>query len=329
MQAIGEHGWRFSEAETSALALEALLQDNGIRIASGSFLEEHILRVLHLTTPGVQGQLEDDVRPYFRSLLGVHEIARLVLAVRDHPAFPALLGHLRLLNEGNALQVTKSPGRDSATNKLFELVVATLAMQCGTVVDLDDPTASEGNNPDVLVTVSGRRWGIACKVLHSTHPEGFLDHLRKGVDQIEKSPATIGVVAFNLKNVLDHDALWPLAQISGSADLGPAAWPNRELAYAALEWQMDEIGRRLRAQVEDFPSELAKIFNGKKSVPAFLLWGHTATGVLVDGRPAPTSARRMVAVRAGAVDQMAAQFMECLYWAAFSDSPNRGPRPAV
>lgn len=329
MQSLGEQGWRFEAAETSALELESLLGSHGIVIEAGSYLEEHILRVLHLTNREGQAPLPDDVRPYFRSLLGVHELARLILGVRDHQSFPSIVGHLRLLNDGNALQTTKSSGRDSATNKVFELLVATLAMQCAEDVVLDDPHASEGDNPDVLATVANSRWGIACKVLHSTHPEGFLEHLRKGVDQIEKSSATVGVVAFNLKNVLDHDALWPLAPIEGREDLGPAAWPTVELAYSALEREMNEIGRRLATQVADFQSELEKIFKGKKSIPAFLLWGHTATGVLLEGRPTPTSARRMLAVRVRPVDPTAERFLECLYWAALSDSPGRGTRPSV
>jgi hypothetical protein len=47
----------------------------------------------------------------------------------------------------------------------------------------------QGVNPDVLATLAGRKWGIACKALHGTNPEGFLEHFRKGVDQIERSVA--------------------------------------------------------------------------------------------------------------------------------------------
>ena len=51
------------------------------------------------------------------------------------------------------LQTTAGPGTDSGANKLFELLVACFAMQCGTDVALDDPDSSKGDNPDVLVTV--------------------------------------------------------------------------------------------------------------------------------------------------------------------------------
>jgi hypothetical protein len=41
-------------------------------------------------------------------------------------------------------------------------------------VQLDDPVNSAGDNPDVIAMFDGIRWGIACKVLHGSHPQSIL-----------------------------------------------------------------------------------------------------------------------------------------------------------
>lgn len=326
---IAGPGWKYERASESAIALDALLRVHGLSIAAGSALESHILGAMRVVAAGERRQDEKDVRDDFRSLVGVHEIANLILSVKDHPSFPALLPHLELLNSGNALQMTKSHGADAATNKLFELFAATLAMHCGTAIEVDDPNYTDGKNPDVLFTAGGRRWGIACKVLHSTHPEGFLTHLKKGVAQIEDSPAECGIVMFNLKNVLRHDDIWPIVPLPEGSGTGLGAWPDPNMAFSFLFADMDEIGRRLSEQLTNAPHELDAIFKGRKSLPGFLLWGHCVSGVLLNQQPTPTSVRLLKAVRVGDIASSDARVLECLNWAAFHDSPVRGPRPQM
>ena len=164
-QAKVEHGWRYDAAGRAAFDLEALLKRHNITISSGSIFEKHVLSVLGLVELKNQSRpraIEEDLRPHYRTLIGVYEIATLLLAVQHSPQFSALVPHLRLLNDGAVLQNQPSPGRDDATNKLFELYMGAVALQCGEGVVLDDPTSSKGDNPDVLVTLGGRRWGIAC-----------------------------------------------------------------------------------------------------------------------------------------------------------------------
>jgi hypothetical protein len=326
-------GWPFERAEEVALALEELLAVHGIAINAGSALEGAILSAMQIAERKKRGFTvynSSDIRPDYRAMAGVHELSCLILAVKDHRSFPQLIPHLRLLNKGAALQNTKSRGNDDATNKLFELLVACLAMSFADDVQLDDPERCAGNNPDVLALIAGRLWGFACKALHSTHPEGFLDHLRKGIDQIERSPAEVGVVVFSLKNVLPHDDLWPLRPDASGTGMLPAAWPTAEHALGAMQYSSAEIGRRLNQAVAGLGAELASEFSGKKSIPAFLLWASSVTGVLLNGQPVPTILRMMTGVTTNGAPKLADQaVLESLNWAAFHDSPLRGPKPAL
>lgn len=304
-----------------------------MEITPGSHLEAAVLSAMQIAERKKVGYTVDadpDIRPQYRALAGVYELSSLILSTRAHPSFSQLLPHLRLLNDGSALQNTKSRGNDDSSNKLFELLVACLAMQLSEDVELDDPKASTGRNPDVLASIGEQRWGFACKVLHSTHPEGFLDHLRKGIDQIERSPAEVGIVVFSLKNVLPHDDLWPLVPDSSGTGLIPAAWPSPEMAQGALHYCANEIGRRLTKEIGNAGNALGVEFKDKKSVPAFLLWAPCTTGVLLEGRPVPTILRMMLGVSTGgplrAPDQ---DVLEDMNWAAYYGFPWRGPRPST
>jgi hypothetical protein len=325
-----EPGWRYEKAQQAALALDELLRLHRITIKPGSPLETHVLRVMKLTYDKEAGTASDDpdVRGTYRTLVGVHELASYILEVKESSSFPSLLPHLRLLNDGASLQNVPSGAGDQATNKLFELFVATLAIQCGSNVTLDDPYTATGDNPDVLATLGRRRWGIACKTLHGVHPEGFMRNLEKGLDQIENSPAEIGVVIFNLKNVLPHDRIWPLAPIPDSGnppDIGPAAWPDTADPYHILSDSLNNLGNTL---VSYLPSDhLDSLFRGRKSIPGFLLWAHFVSGVRIDGRPTPTSVRALNFRSVAPIPTEVNKVLSCLNWAAFLSSPMRGPRP--
>lgn len=181
---------------------------------------------------------------------------------------------------------------DQASDKLFELFVACLTLRCGTNVEVDDPVRSNGSNPDVLATIGGRRWGFACKALRSLHPEAIIDHIRKGVDQIERSPAELGVVVFSLKEVLDHERYWGI--------VNPDEWQlGAEPLYKCfrsgdepteqLKLEAQLIGRKI---VDSAGKEaIADLFKGKKARPAFLQWANVVAGVVVDGLPHPATLR--------------------------------------
>lgn len=119
-----EAGWRYDAAETSASQLEALLIRHGLRVQHGSPLEQDVLNVLQFVSQKRAGAVDpvtQDIRQPYRTLVGVHEFARLLLTIQNDPQFPVLLPHLELLNQGQVLQNCPSVSSDQAANKLFEL----------------------------------------------------------------------------------------------------------------------------------------------------------------------------------------------------------------
>src|SRR5689334_9030643 len=101
---------RDQSAADSAVAFETLLRQHGILVAHGSPLEQVILDVFAITY-GLTDE-ETDSAEFARSLAGFGGLARLVLRVQEHPSFPALLPHLRLLNDGEVRQTAWSPATD-------------------------------------------------------------------------------------------------------------------------------------------------------------------------------------------------------------------------
>jgi len=323
-------GWHYEDAEDAAIALEQLLTKYGISIQSGSPFEERVLAVMKLVGQKRtrSSSSDGDIRPAYRTLVGIHELATLILASDAFPSFHALIPHLRLLNQGSALQTIPSAGTDQATNKLFELFVGALAVQCGTDVLMDDPFTSKGDNPDVLATLGRRRWGLACKVLHGESPEGFIHHLEKGLDQIERSPAEVGAVIFNLKNIFPHEEIWPMAAIPNTdpPEDGPGIWSDARAPYEILMSTLEEVGDSLLSYLPQ--GYLDELFVGKKSIPGFLVWAHSVSGVSIDGRPTAASVRALNCKQVGAIPDDVRNVIKCLNWAAFTGAPDRGPRPS-
>jgi hypothetical protein len=115
---------------------------------------------------------------------------------------------------------------DPSADKIFELLIACYAMRIGTEVHLDPikaTAADQGRNPDVLATIGGRRWGFACKALHSAHPEAMYAHVEKAVQQIEDSEAELGAVVFSLRTQLDPAVIWPMVEPALLGDTSEAA----------------------------------------------------------------------------------------------------------
>jgi len=136
--------------------------------------------------------------------------AAKVLAVEDHPDFPTLIPHLRMLAQG-AVHLTQEPPADAdAYNKLVDIYWATLLMARGTRVLLDHPKNSKGDNPDVIALNHGKpARAYAFKTVRSPYTQSLLDHIGKGVGQIERCPALEGIVAVNLTPRLLDAGLWP------------------------------------------------------------------------------------------------------------------------
>jgi len=289
------HGWKASDATASAAAFEELLNRHNLMIERGSPLGDSILEVHRLLEDRTNTSIsptQPDFRHRYRVLAGFQEFASALLRIEKRAGFAALVPHLRLLKTGSALQNSQSIPRDQAANKLFELYMAALILPYADSIELDDPFHSQGTNPDILASMGGHLWGIACKVLHGKHPQGFCDRLLEGIQQVESSSAELGVVAFSIKNILPHDDLWPLTRISSTnPNLTASAYVSPQAAFAALFTFMKGVGHEFVGYLGE--TVVQSMFHKKKVLPGFLLWGSSPMAALIDGRPCGVNPRTL------------------------------------
>lgn len=295
----------FEEAMEHTYALERLLRDHGISIRQGSALEAAVLsvmRIVEMRTGRIKPDWSTDLRVEVARLIGLAEISTQILRVREHADFRQLVPHFHLLNEGQAIQVLPSQVTDQPTNKLFELLVGCWAMIAGgTGVELDDPRGgSEGKNPDVLFTLDNMRWACACKTLHADNPKTAFESLVSGVSQIERSPASRGVVILGAKNFLRFERYWPLlneAAWKRGAEPVYGCFSNIEEPCEALAADLSYMGSAIDHSGRLDAEAYSNAFSNSKIVPAVVLWGHIPVGVLgPEGTPAFSSIKRLVAV---------------------------------
>lgn len=146
-----------------------------------------------------------DLRPILGRAAGWIDFVKLLICAHREGRLAPFLAHLHLLNTAQGVaQSVRIPMSDEASNKLFELFIALACLPLSSDVILDNPHNAQGDNPDVLAVVDGRRWGFACKVLNGTSPLTMFERLEEGINQIEVSPADTGFVFFNFKNLIDH-----------------------------------------------------------------------------------------------------------------------------
>jgi hypothetical protein len=156
----------------------------------------------------------EDRRADIAKCASMADLMLKVIAVSDFDEFYKLRPHLELLlGDEPFVQHYFTPQHEGNPNKVFELYLGCLTLFVTKTVEMDDPhRSSGGTNPDIMSRFSNKRWGIACKVLHGTHPGGYYEHLEKAIDQIEKSGAERGIVMVGVKNLLPFDQLWPIAE---------------------------------------------------------------------------------------------------------------------
>lgn len=263
----------FGVVGTAVDEFEQVLKGHGLSIRTGSGLEHACLILKQLDTwrtellagAGVRGWA-GSVRE-LREAIGILNLVQLVLRHSNHPAFPQLLPHLVLLNEGQPAQTSKSLVTDDASNKIFELRLALACLDVGRDFDVEDPNASAGGaNPDVLCTMpDGRRWGLACKVLHSDNPLTLGDRFLDGVDQIERSPAELGIVVVSMKNLLPHDEVLPVT--GHDAEGAPIYGASQDVGVVTHSLSDFATQRVSRMQKERTPEALADRLRGKKALP--------------------------------------------------------------
>lgn len=239
-------------------SFEELMRENGISIPQNPQSGADMLSFWHLLKKVASGfsGTADEVRPQFTAAVASHDLAAKVLEVSQAPDFSQLLPHLELLNKG-AVHLTAEPAGNADTyNKLIELYWACLCMSLGRRVQLDHPQHATGTNPDVIVLddAGNPARAYAFKTIRSMHTESVYQHVLKGVDQIERSPAREGVVALHMTPRIAQASLWPTGGYY--TDWRPVA---REVA--------DELRKPLSAVINDNgQSEIDAKFEGKKAV---------------------------------------------------------------
>ena len=270
------------------------LEQRDIRPLPGSPLERAAIIALDLAKEAPGRRVADsDTRDRYADFIGICELAAALRHVRKQGAVDQLLDHLRLLGRSTEKEPAPEPGQvprpaesvapkfDPVANYVFELLIAAYAMRVGTDVKVDPRTPAEseqGRNPDVLVTLRGRRWGFACKVLISANKEAVIEHLRTGIRQIEDSEAETGCVLFSLRAKVNLNALWPVAD---SADPSVEA-KAVDGAWVGLGDAIDELlvaADSVRQSVRDVAEEVCALFEGKKSAPGWASYMHGMTAI--------------------------------------------------
>ena len=277
----------FSELRAQVEELERILERYSIKIVPGSSLEDMALSLLDLERKRKEPEtLESmrDIRIDYRAALGLHDLMRKIVGLQNDPSFPAFIEHLKLLNVGTVAQNIEAR-IDQNSAKIFELLIGLIAAKTGKDVKMDHPERPRGDNPDVLVTLNGVRWGFACKVLSGNSPLTVFERLEEGIRQIENSEAEKGCVVFNLKNKIDHDRTWPVLNEAeyraGKAEPLFGAWRRKEDALQLLlSLGCKEHEELLRVNSNE---ETEALFVGKKAIPGGLLFLQTATSVQSNG----------------------------------------------
>lgn len=287
---------RFTDWAAFIWELESTLKSHGIEVPPGSSFEDAALTLVEFDEVAAGRAVHDsktDHREKWRRALSLADFAEKIVLVRGHADFAQLIPHLRLLAEDFDLsQFSFTAKENQENNKVFELYVAAMAMHLMKDCAVDSPTNSKGNNPDILGEYSGKRWAIACKAMHTKSAKTFLERVKEGVDQIERSDAKRGIVVMNMKNTVDHDALWPSWQ-DANGDWYYAAHFTLAGARARILAEFKHLQDELFAECGSEPAFYRLVFSGKKASPHVLLIYSTASGFQEPSGPVFTMLKTM------------------------------------
>lgn len=272
----------FYEGQSLIISFEELLTNNGIRISKDCDLESKFLSVFDVLFNFEKRERlnqEEDYRALFRDFAALYDLSLKILSVQTHKNFEQLIPHLEKLNTCSIAQNSKSLITDQDANKIIELYLASLCMRFCNKIDLDHPHNSNGNNPDVIADINGQNWGFACKTIHSTNSQTIFENIEKAIDQIEKSISKTGISVINLKNVINHDAIWPAGKTFQTLD--------EPLSY--LRFDIKSIYESLLSDIGI--DKLKSLFIGKKSLPGILFIAQSASSVFRMETMSPTATR--------------------------------------
>jgi hypothetical protein len=262
------------------LDFEKLLERYSIKVKKNSDLETKFFDsfdILYKYEDISKRDPTEDCRPLFRNSAALYDLALKIIQVEKHPDFKQLLPHLSKLNDCSIGQNSKSKRTDQDANKIIELYIASLCMSFCDHISLDHPIKSIGDNPDVIADIRGKKWGFACKTIHTSNSQTIYENIKKAIEQIERANVELGIPVINLKNVLPHDEeIWPKEHHFLSEDE----------PISVIKKHVDIIDSTLRNEIGD--EVLKDQFKNKKSLPGILYIAQSATSVLLRRGPTPT-----------------------------------------
>lgn len=270
----------------SVKEFKSVLKKYSINIKNNSELEKLCLlpeEIYNKHLDPSQRNENEDVRSYFRDYLGIQDLMIKILnAEKKSTYFKNLIPHLKKLNGGKPIQNSKTLSINQDNNKIFELYIACLCMDITTEeIMLDNPDHSKGNNPDIIASINGIKWGFGCKAMHSYNPKTLFDAIKKAVDQIEKSDSETGIPIIQFKNIIDHDIFWPILNKSFNEDMEvPQYLSFYNLDYPSLFMKLIVQTCQNNLLEVIHIDEINKLFFKKRSIPGCLIYIPTTTYIL-------------------------------------------------
>jgi hypothetical protein len=277
---IGKEIYSHYDTPHVVARLQTLLNTHGIKYANDSILGDLLAR-LELRKDEIKESepLDHDVktfRTHEQQLLGLLWLAKKIISLEHSTNFSTIVKHIDLLGRGQPNQNSQSLKSDKASDKIFELLVGCACVPFVTNLDMDDPVkSSDGKNPDVLFDYMGEKWGVACKVPNGQSAKTLFDNIKRAVEQIECCPATKGIVAISLKNVFDHDSLFPITD-----NMRFPATVAKHISYPLSKHAQNVFERLLE---ENGKENVQELFKGRKALPMVLVFS-ASTGLLKEER---------------------------------------------
>lgn len=293
-----------------------LLARNDITPPTGSSIEAELLSIVELL------QQSANLPPSILLPMGggALDLAAKILAISTQPEFSTFRPHLQLFGSDSplatAVQTMSGKPTDDVHRKLNELYLGSLAVHVGHNVELDDPSAAVGDNPDVLFDLmpdetTRMRWALAVKTISTKSGQTIFERIREASRQINatRCHADRGMVVINTQGSLDHDKLW-------NGD-----YSDLEEAKDALRQQI--VALISKANEQRPASDWIEALSGRTS-PVVLYVGHAVVRVVpADSSPVSTIVKMMVTDQpSGQPDQIGIMLAEHLNH--FMQSINRG-----
>lgn len=179
------------------------------------------------------GEIPDDfrIRGMVTDFVNAWYLAERILVLRGTPFEPRIENHLHYIAKGEPQQLE---GGHSSTERarLFELMAAATANPFATGIEFEEP--------DVVVTADGVRWGLACKS-PSGRPQRIAKDIRKGIGQIEEAEVERGIVLVQVTNIFPHEEmLHEIGKLVRKFDTGDEAAAALRRALTRVTYPIEE-----------------------------------------------------------------------------------------